>query len=285
MVKRLHEYKRQLMNALYIVHRYLSIKHTAPEKRKETFVPRSILFGGKAAPGYLNAKSIIKLIGAVSKVVNNDPDVEDLLKVVFMPNYNVSNAEIIIPASELSQHISTAGTEASGTSNMKFCLNGCLIIGTMDGANVEIAEEAGEENMFIFGARVAEIAQLKEKMRTSEPKEYVGEALEKVFNAITEGTFGFKDEFKALLDTIRDKNDHYLVCHDFYSYVEAQKKVDEVYRNRSEWLKRSITTAVTTAKFSSDRTIRQYAEEIWKIEPVAIPMPSLKPEKRQKSTA
>lgn len=164
MVKRIHEYKRQLMNALYIIHRYLSIKQTAPEKRKEKFVPRSVLFGGKAAPGYINAKRIIKLIGAISKVINNDPDVGDLLKVVFMPNYNVSNAETIIPASELSQHISTAGTEASGTSNMKFCLNGCLIIGTMDGANVEIAQEAGEENMFIFGARVDEIGKLKEKV-------------------------------------------------------------------------------------------------------------------------
>lgn len=164
MVKRIHEYKRQLLNALYIVHRYLLIKQTPPDKRKEQFVARSVLFGGKAAPGYLNAKKIIKLIGAISKVVNQDPDVGDLLKVVFMPNYNVSNAEIIIPASELSQHISTAGTEASGTSNMKFCLNGCLIIGTMDGANVEIAEEVGEENMFIFGAKVNEISKLRDKV-------------------------------------------------------------------------------------------------------------------------
>jgi len=154
MVKRIHEYKRQLMNILYVIHRYLAIKDTPAQERRDKWVPRVIMIGGKAAPGYAQAKNIIKLIGNVSKTINNDPDVGNLLKVVFLPNYCVSAAAIIIPAAELSQHISTAGTEASGTSNMKFVMNGCLIIGTMDGANVEIAEEIGKHNMFIFGAEV-----------------------------------------------------------------------------------------------------------------------------------
>ena len=153
-VKRIHEYKRQLLNILYVVYRYLQIKDTPRDQRAAKFVPRVVMIGGKAAPGYYNAKVIIELINAVLRVVNSDADVGNLLKVVFLPNYNVSSAQIIIPASELSQHISTAGTEASGTSNMKFVMNGCLIIGTMDGANVEIAEEIGVENMFIFGKNV-----------------------------------------------------------------------------------------------------------------------------------
>ena len=163
MVKRLHEYKRQFMNALFLVYRYLEIKNSTPEARKN-MVPRAVFIGGKAAPGYIVAKRIIKFINCISDVVNNDPEVGDLLKVVFLPNYNVSNAQVIIPAAELSQHISTAGTEASGTSNMKFCMNGCLIIGTMDGANVEIVEEVGENNIFIFGARVDDIETLRIRM-------------------------------------------------------------------------------------------------------------------------
>jgi len=164
MVKRMHEYKRQLMNVLYVIHRYLQIKEASPMERSK-MVPRTVMIGGKAAPAYFNAKLVIKLIGSVSNLINKDKDTKDLLKLVFLPNYSVSNAEIIIPASELSQHISTAGTEASGTSNMKFVMNGCLIIGTMDGANVEIAEEIGQENMFIFGALVDEVEKLREKVK------------------------------------------------------------------------------------------------------------------------
>lgn len=162
-VKRIHEYKRQLMNILYVIYRYITIKEMTPQERKHV-VPRTVMFAGKAAPGYLTAKNIIKLINEVSTVVNNDGETKHLLKVVFLPNYNVSNAELIIPASELSQHISTAGTEASGTSNMKFVMNGGLILGTMDGANVEICQEVGEENIFIFGARVDAIEGLKKHM-------------------------------------------------------------------------------------------------------------------------
>ncbi len=164
MVKRLHEYKRQLMNALWLAHRYLQIKEAKPDERKK-FVPRTSFIGGKAAPGYMIAKKIIKFIGCLSDTINNDTDVNDYLKVVFLPNYNVSNAEIIIPAAEVSQHISTAGTEASGTSNMKFVFNGSSIIGTLDGANVEIAQEVGEENLFIFGAKIEEIDGLLEKVK------------------------------------------------------------------------------------------------------------------------
>lgn len=171
-VKRIHEYKRQFMNILYVIYRYLSIKEMSPEERK-TVVARTVMFSGKAAPAYITAKNIIKLINEVALVVNNDSETKSLLKVVFLPNYNVSNAETIIPASELSQHISTAGTEASGTSNMKFVMNGGLILGTMDGANVEIYQEVGPDNIFIFGARVEEIEALKHKMSTASPEDYI----------------------------------------------------------------------------------------------------------------
>ena len=164
MVKRIHEYKRQLMNALYIIHRYLTLKNSTPEERKK-FVPRTVFFGGKAAPGYAQAKRVIKLICGISATINCDKETNAYLKCVFLPNYNVSNAQIIIPASELSQHISTAGTEASGTSNMKFAMNGCLIIGTLDGANVEIAQEVGPDNIFIFGAKVEEVEKIREKVK------------------------------------------------------------------------------------------------------------------------
>lgn len=163
MVKRLHEYKRQFMNALWLAHRYIQLKEAKPEERKK-FMPRTSFIGGKAAPGYFTAKKIIKFINCLSDTINNDTEVNDYLKVIFLPNYNVSNAEIIIPAAEISQHISTAGTEASGTSNMKFVFNGSTIIGTWDGANVEIAQEVGEENLFVFGAKVEEIEGLRDKV-------------------------------------------------------------------------------------------------------------------------
>lgn len=282
MIKRIHEYKRQLMNALYIVLRYLQLKDMTPEQRAKT-VPRSTLIGGKAAPGYLNAKRIIKLIGAIQNTINADPDTKDYLQVVFLPNYNVSAAEVIIPAAEVSQHISTAGTEASGTSNMKFCFNGCLIIGTMDGANVEIAHEAGEENMFIFGALVGDIEKLREKMRKSEPEDYHGKNLQRVFNFIEEGNLGHQSELSGLINCIRNRNDHYLVCADFESYCKAQERIDETYKNRDEWIRKSIKTAVLTSKFSSDRTIDEYASDIWKITPVEIPKPAMNALQRVKS--
>eukprot|EP01017_Pseudomicrothorax_dubius_P016537 TRINITY_DN1876_c0_g1_i6.p1 TRINITY_DN1876_c0_g1~~TRINITY_DN1876_c0_g1_i6.p1 ORF type:complete len:867 (+),score=250.05 TRINITY_DN1876_c0_g1_i6:61-2661(+) len=256
MVKRMHEYKRQLMNALYAIHRYFTIKDARPEERVN-FVPRTIFIGGKAAPGYLSAKRVIKLINAIGEVVNNDREVNDYLKVVFLPNYNVSNAEVIIPAAELSQHISTAGMEASGTSNMKFTMNGCLIIGTMDGANVEIAEEAGKENQFIFGATVDQVEGLRKKMRETDPNEYAGPILNRIFRAIEDNVFGAREDLVPLIDTIRNRNDYYLVCHDFEDYLRAQDEVDRAYLNKAEWNRRSILTATRMAKFSSDRTIQE----------------------------
>jgi len=218
-VKRIHEYKRQLLNILYVIHRYLTIKDTPRHERAAKFVPRVVMIGGKAAPGYYTAKIIIELINAVQKVINNDAEIGDLLKVVFLPNYNVSSAQIIIPASELSQHISTAGTEASGTSNMKFVMNGCLIIGTMDGANVEIAEEIGVQNMFIFGKDVAEVAEAKRLMYEGD-RSYVGGRLGRVYETIKTGTFGGNTQaFVNLVDTLINGGDNYLVSHDFYSYL------------------------------------------------------------------
>lgn len=202
-----------------MVHRYLTIKDTPAGQRDSKFVPRVIMIGGKAAPGYYNAKIIIELINRVGSIVNADKDIGDLLKVVFLPNYNVSSAQIIIPASELSQHISTAGTEASGTSNMKFVMNGCLIIGTMDGANVEIAEEIGEDNMFIFGKNVAEVGEARKAMYEGN-RDYVGSRLSRVYETIKSGTFGGNTQaFINLIDNLINGNDFYLVSHDFYSYI------------------------------------------------------------------
>ena len=230
-MKRIHEYKRQLLNILYVVYRYLQIKDTPRDQRDAKFVPRVVMIGGKAAPGYYNAKVIIELINAVLRVVNSDADIGNLLKVVFLPNYNVSSAQIIIPASELSQHISTAGTEASGTSNMKFVMNGCLIIGTMDGANVEIAEEIGVQNMFIFGKNVQEVEDARVAMRAGD-RSYVGSRLSRVYETIKCGTFGGNTQaFIHLIDNLINGNDHYLVSHDFYSYLEAQDQVDLKYRD------------------------------------------------------
>lgn len=257
------------MNILYVIYRYITIKEMTPEERKKV-VPRTVMFSGKAAPGYLNAKNIIKLINEVASVVNNDGDTKSSLKVVFLPNYNVSNAEIIIPASELSQHISTAGTEASGTSNMKFVMNGGLILGTMDGANVEIYQEVGEDNIFIFGARVEAIEGLKEKMSTANPEDYVPPELKKAIQAIRVGTFGEKDLLMSLVSTINNNNDWYLVSSDFQAYIEAQKKVDETYMNRAKWNRMSILNALRSGKFSSDRTIHEYAKQIWNIKPVKV---------------
>jgi len=184
------------------------------------------MVGGKAAPGYFNAKAIIKLITAVQDTVNNDPTVGDLLKVIFLPNYNVSAAQVIIPATELSQHISTAGTEASGTSNMKFVMNGGLIIGTMDGANVEIAQEIGKDNMFIFGEDVDGVNKIRAKLNNG-LKDYIGAPLDKVFKAIYGGQFGDCSIVHGVLEAISNGGDHYITCFDFYTYIQAQDRADE----------------------------------------------------------
>lgn len=261
-VKRIHEYKRQLMNILYVIHRYLTILDTPQHERARKFQPRVVMIGGKAAPGYYNAKAFIKLITAVSYKINNDHNVGDLLKVIFLPNYNVSAAQVIIPAAELSQHISTAGTEASGTSNMKFVMNGCLIIGTMDGANVEIAEEIGEENMFIFGERVDGVNRIRKEMWQGK-RDYVGGRLQRVFDTIKSGFFGDTHVVHPILDQLADGGDHYITCFDFYSYIDAQERVDATYRDQRKWNEMAIIGVAKSGKFSSDRTIAQYCGEIW----------------------
>jgi starch phosphorylase len=261
MVKRIHEYKRQLMNALYVVYRYFWLKEMSAEDRKKV-TPRVVVMGGKSAPGYENAKRIIKLVHNIGNVVNKDPDTKDLLKFVFLPNYSVSMAQVIIPGAELSQHISTAGLEASGTSNMKFQMNGCLIIGTLDGANVEIAEEVGKENMFIFGATVEQVAKFRQEMSKGNC-EYVPDKLRKVLDSIIGGKFGDLSDMHKMLNDLKEGGDYYCLCWDFESYVEAQTRVDECYKNQQEWNKRSIISTARSGKFSTDRNIREYASKIW----------------------
>ncbi|PMD47592.1 glycosyltransferase family 35 protein [Hyaloscypha variabilis F] len=272
-VKRIHEYKRQQMNIFGVIHRYLTIKGMTPEERKK-LAPRVSIFGGKAAPGYWMAKTIIHLINSVGSVVNKDPDVGDLLKVIFLEDYNVSKAEIIVPASDISEHISTAGTEASGTSNMKFVLNGGLIIGTCDGANIEITREIGENNIFLFGNLAEDVEDLRHAhtygSHTLDPD------LTKVFEEIKKNTFGDAGAFSALVSAIEDHGDYYLVSDDFHSYNQTQALVDEAYKNQDEWVSKCITSVSRMGFFSSDRCINEYAESIWNIEP-------LQPEKGETS--
>lgn len=265
-IKRIHEYKRQLLNILGTVYRYKKLKEMSPEARKKT-TPRTIMIGGKAFATYTNAKRIVKLVSDVGAVVNTDPEVNSFLKVVFVPNYNVSVAEVLIPGSELSQHISTAGMEASGTSNMKFALNGCLIIGTLDGANVEIREEIGESNFFLFGAEAGDVARLRKEREQGlfkpDPR------FEEAKQFIRSGAFGSYD-YNPLLESLEGnsgfgRGDYFLVGYDFPSYMDAQERVDEAYKDRKKWTKMSILSTAGSGKFSSDRTIAQYAKEIWKI--------------------
>ncbi|ONM36384.1 alpha-glucan phosphorylase, H isozyme isoform X1 [Zea mays] len=265
-IKRIHEYKRQLLNILGAVYRYKKLKGmSAEEKQKVT--PRTVMIGGKAFATYTNAKRIVKLVNDVGAVVNNDPEVNKYLKVVFIPNYNVSVAEVLIPGSELSQHISTAGMEASGTSNMKFSLNGCVIIGTLDGANVEIREEVGEDNFFLFGAKADEVAGLRKDRENGlfkpDPR------FEEAKQFIRSGAFGSYD-YEPLLDSLEGnsgfgRGDYFLVGYDFPSYIDAQDRVDAAYKDKKKWTKMSILNTAGSGKFSSDRTIAQYAKEIWDI--------------------
>lgn len=265
-VKRIHEYKRQQMNIFGIIWRYLQIKATPASERADKFLPRVSILGGKAAPGYYAAKKIIKLINSVANVVNNDKDVGDLLKVVFVPDYNVSKAEVICPASDISEHISTAGTEASGTSNMKFVLNGGLIIGTVDGANVEITREVGEDQIFLFGNLAEDVEELRENHQAGTTE--VPESLTRVFEEIQKGTFGPYDEYKSLVESITYHGDYYLVSDDFESYLEAQATIDSEFKDRENWIRKSIICVANMGFFSSDRCIQEYAENIWNVEPV-----------------
>ncbi|RDW79616.1 alpha-1,4 glucan phosphorylase [Coleophoma cylindrospora] len=264
-VKRIHEYKRQQMNIFGVIHRYLTIKAMSPEERKK-LAPRVSIFGGKAAPGYWMAKTIIHLVNSVGAVINKDADVGDLLKVIFLEDYNVSKAETIIPASDISEHISTAGTEASGTSNMKFVLNGGLIIGTCDGANIEITREVGENNIFLFGNLSEDVDELRHAHTYG--RHELDPNLTKVFDSIKSGTFGDVNSFSALIGAIEDHGDYYLVSDDFLSYIQTQDLVDQAYKNQDEWVSKCIISVARMGFFSSDRCINEYAESIWNIEPL-----------------
>ncbi|RPI18858.1 MAG: glycogen/starch/alpha-glucan phosphorylase [Ignavibacteriae bacterium] len=264
-VKRFHEYKRQLLNVLHVITLYNRIK----ENPNADILPRTIILSGKAAPSYYMAKLVIKLINSIGDVVNNDKEIGDKLKVLFLKNYSVSLAEIIIPASELSEQISTAGYEASGTGNMKFALNGALTIGTLDGANIEIKDEVGNENIFIFGLKSDEVRELKS--RGYRPRDYYErcEKLMKVIDMLSTDYFN-KNEPRIFLPIVDDllNHDPYLVLADYESYLESQSAVEAQYADKDMWFKKSIINTARSGKFSSDRTIRQYAEDIWHIKPV-----------------
>ncbi len=262
-VKRIHEYKRQLLNVLHIITLYNRLKRN-PDSQ---IVPRTFIFSGKAAPSYLLAKLIIKLINSVGAVINDDPDVKGQLKVVFLANYGVTLAELIIPAADLSEQISTAGTEASGTGNMKFALNGALTIGTLDGANIEIMEEVGRDNIFIFGLDAEEVAALKE--RGYNPRDYYSRQpeLKQALDMIAGGAFSpdTPDLFKPIGDALLNQGDSYLVLADYASYVACQEEVAGLYLDQDEWARRAVRNSAGMGKFSSDRTIAEYASEIWDV--------------------
>ncbi|MBN1983645.1 MAG: glycogen/starch/alpha-glucan phosphorylase [Chitinivibrionales bacterium] len=266
-IKRIHEYKRQLLNVLHCIHLYNELK----SGKRNNFIPRTVFFGGKAAPGYYMAKLIIKFINSVEQVINHDPDTCEYLQVYFIPNYRVTLAEYLIPAADLSEQISTAGTEASGTGNMKFALNGALTIGTRDGATIEMCEEIGEQNMFLFGLTAREVDEVRASGYV--PYEYYkkSDALRKVIDLINTDYFSPENPhlFKPLIDSLFN-SDRYLIFADFESYCECHRRASDCYRDQVKWTEMSIQNVASIGKFSSDRTIRQYAEEIWDVKPVHI---------------
>ncbi|MCX5868908.1 MAG: glycogen/starch/alpha-glucan phosphorylase [Proteobacteria bacterium] len=265
--KRIHEYKRQHLNLLNVITLYNRIR----EDPDMDITPRTVIFGGKAAPGYFMAKLIIKLANSVAEVVNSDPLVRDRLKVVFLPDYNVKNAQRVYPAADLSEQISTAGKEASGTGNMKFAMNGALTIGTLDGANVEIREEVGPENFFLFGLTAEEVSRLKS--RGYRAWEYIDSDpdLRETLQLIASGCFsrGDLNLFRPLVDNLTYQ-DEYLLCADYRSYIDCQDRVSRVYQDRDRWTRMAILNVARMGKFSSDRAILEYCKDIWNIEPVRI---------------
>ena len=267
-VKRLHEYKRQLLSILHVMYLYNQIKRH-PDM---DIVPRTFIYGAKASAGYYTAKLIIKLINSVADVINNDASIKDKIKVVFIENYRVSNAELIFAAADLSEQISTASKEASGTGNMKFMLNGALTIGTMDGANVEIVEEVGEENAFIFGMSAEEVMGYEKNGGYNPWDIYnMDQNVREVLMQLINGAYApdDPDRFRPLYDSLLQK-DQYFILKDFESYAEAQRKVDEAYRNEKEWARKAMLNTACSGKFTSDRTIEQYAKELWHLKKVEV---------------
>jgi starch phosphorylase len=264
-VKRIHEYKRQLLNLLHVVSRYQAIL----AHPNAGWVPRTVIFAGKAASSYAMAKNIIRLIHDVGQVINRDPRVAGLLKLVFIPNYGVSVAEVIMPGADLSEQISTAGTEASGTGNMKLALNGALTIGTDDGANIEIRQNVGDDNIFIFGLKTPEVLSLR--AGGYQPMRYYDSnpQLKHVLDAVAGGAFSPEEpgRYRGLVDSLLWGGDHYLLLADFGAYVETQLRVDALYRQGGEWASRAIANVAGMGAFSSDRTIREYAQQIWGMTP------------------
>lgn len=260
-IKRIHEYKRQLLAVLHVITLYNRIK----ENPELDVVPRTVIFGGKAAPGYAMAKMHIKLINAVGDIVNNDPEIGDKLKCVFLENYRVTLAEMMIPAANLSEQISTAGMEASGTGNMKFALNGALTIGTLDGANVEIKEEVGDDNIFIFGLTVEEVEDLRRSGYDPTVYYHSNAELKRALDQIRDGFFSPEDKhlFQPILNALLNEGDYFMVLADYEAYVREQEKVEKLYRDQDEWNRKAIINVANVGKFSSDRTIRDYNEEIW----------------------
>jgi starch phosphorylase len=265
-VKRIHEYKRQLLNVLHVIHLYDKIKRGDTEG----LVKRCVLFGGKAAPGYAMAKDIIKLINNVANVVNNDADIGDWLKVVFLPNYQVSAMEIICPAADLSEQISTAGKEASGTGNMKFMMNGAATIGTLDGANIEIREEVGDENFFLFGLTEQEVEQAR---LTYNPRSIIASDpdLKRVVDLLEGGHFNqFEpNRFDNIINAFTSHNDPWMTVADFRSYIDAHHKAGLAYQDKAGWARMSILNSACSGKFSTDRTMEEYNDEIWKLEKIS----------------
>ena len=261
-IKRIHEYKRQILFAFYIISQYLRLKHNP----KEFIYPRTFMIGGKAAPSYHMAKLTIKFVNSIADIINHDKSVNDKIKLIFLENYRVSLAEKIFPASDLSEQISTAGTEASGTGNMKFMMNGALTIGTLDGANVEMAEKVGDENIFIFGLRAHEVEALKHK--GYQPQHFIEKSpvLKEIFKLIHSGFFSPHDAklFAPIVQSLAH-HDPYLVCADFESYCQTQDQISKMYLNKEEWTKKSIINVAQSGFFSSDRTIREYAKEVWNV--------------------
>jgi starch phosphorylase len=267
-VKRMHEYKRQLLNILHVITLFNRIKEN-PDIR---VCPRTVLFAGKAAPAYHQAKRIIKLITSVAEKINADPDVAGRLRVLFLPNYCVSQAEKIIPAADLSEQISTAGMEASGTGNMKMSLNGALTIGTLDGANVEIMEEVGRDNIFIFGLTTEEVVRLRQSGYNPGAYYQKDPELRKTLDMIGGGFFSPQEPrlFEPIIKSLLEQGDYYMLLADYRAYLLAQEAVGRLYENPDEWARRSILNTAHMGKFSSDRAVLEYAERIWNVEPLVF---------------